>query len=395
MDHAKVSVSAAVLQVVDEELEDVFLTLTSILSPPRAERGVADFILAYLRDLGLDPQEDHTAESIGGDTGNIVCRVQADAGDVPVIMLGAHMDTVPPNGPITPVLSGGVFRNAGGGILGADDKSAIAALLCATKAVVTCGERFPAYELLFTVSEETALTGARHLDQKKLQSSLGVVLDSAGPVGGITVAAPTQNTIRATFRGKAAHAGVEPERGRSAVWAAGKALAHMRLGRLDEETTANVGLIRGGTARNIVPAECFLEAETRSHDDTKLAGATGALVDAIQLGAAETGVDVEVDVITEYRRYRLGAGSSVVRLAKAAMKEIGVEARVQVAGGGADANILNERGLPTVNLTTGMMDMHSAHESQPLLELERLVHLVAALVLLAPAYVSRGAAGKG
>lgn len=388
-------VQAAVLRVAKVELEDVFVALTSIPSPPRSERGVADFILAYLRDLGLDPREDDTADAIEGDAGNIICRVQADAGEVPVIMLGAHMDTVPPNGPITPVLAGGVFRNAGGGILGADDKSAIAALLCATKALVTCGERSPAYELLFTVSEETALTGVRHLDQKELQSRLGVVLDSAGPVGGITVAAPTQNTIRATFRGKAAHAGVEPERGRSAVWAAGKALARMRLGRLDAETTTNVGLIKGGTARNIVPAECFLEAETRSHDDTKLAAATGALVDAIQLGAGEIGVDVEVEVITEYRRYRLNARSPVVRLAKAAMKELGVKAQVQIAGGGADANILNDRGLPTVNLTTGMMDMHSAHESQPLLELERLVHLVAALVRLAPAYISRGAAGKG
>ncbi|NLE74793.1 MAG: M20/M25/M40 family metallo-hydrolase [Actinobacteria bacterium] len=395
MKQEKPSLSAVLEQVVADELVDLFVALTSISSPSGAEREVADFILAYLRALGLEPWEDDTGSVIGGDAGNIMCCVQADAEDVPIIVLGAHMDTVPPDGPIVPVLSGGVFRNDAGGILGADDKTAVAALLCATKAMVTCHERLPAYELLFTVSEETALTGVKHLDQEKIKSRLGVVLDSAGPVGGIVVAAPSQNTIRATFRGEAAHAGVEPERGRNAVWAAGKALAHMTLGRLDEETTTNMGLIRGGTARNIVPAECFLEGEARSHNETKLAAATGALVDAIQLGAAETGVDVDVEVVTEYRGYHLNARSSAVRLAKRAVKEIGVQSRVEVAGGGADANVLNERGLPTVNLTTGMKDMHSAYESQPLRELERLTHLVTALVRLAPDYTSRGAGRKG
>ncbi len=374
-----------------DTLTEIFLELARRPSPPRAERPVADFVHDFLRGLGLRTSEDATGSAIGGNAGNIVCRVPAQGGGAAAVMLGAHMDTVPIAGELRPVLEGGVFRNASGGILGADDKSAIAALLHATTLLVESGLPHPAYELLFTVSEETALTGAKHLDLAALASPMGIVLDSAGPVGGITVAAPSQNTVRATFLGRAAHAGVEPEKGCSAIWAAGKALGHMSLGRLDAETTANVGLIRGGTARNIVPEECFIEAETRSHDDAKLTAATSALVDALHLGAGEVGADLRVEVVTEYRRYRLGPRATVVRLAKAAVEGVGLAPRVEVAGGGADANILNERGLPTVNLTTGMMDMHSAGEYLPLSELVKLTELIIEVIRLAPGFQ----AGRG
>lgn len=372
------------------ELTDLFLELARLPSPPRGERAVGDVVLAYLRDLKLEPHEDATGEAIGGTCGNIICRVPGEGGDRPAVVLGAHLDTVPPTGPLEPRLEDGVFRNAAGGILGADDKAAVAALLYASAELLRSSRPHPPYELLFTVSEETALTGVKHLDVDSLKSPVGIVLDSSGPVGGITVAAPSQNTIRATFVGRAAHAGVEPEKGCNAIWAAGKALARMRLGRLDEETTANVGLVHGGTARNIVPEECFLEAETRSHDENKLAEATSMVVDALNLGAAELGADLRLQVVTEYRRYRLGPRSTVVRLARAAIERAGLEPRIQVAGGGADANVLNERGLPTVNLTTGMMNMHSAGEYLPLAELLKLAEVVAEIVHVAPEFTGRG-----
>lgn len=377
------------MMVSADALTEIFLELTRRPSPSRAERPVADFVHDFLRGLGLETVEDATGEAIGGNAGNIVCRVPGSDGGDPAVVLGAHLDTVPIGGDLRPVLEEGVFRNAAGGILGADDKSAITALMHATALLVESNLPHPSYELLFTVSEETALTGVKHLDLTGLKSPMGMVLDSAGPVGGITVAAPSQNTVRATFRGKAAHAGVEPEKGRSAIWAAGKALGRMSLGRLDHETTANVGLIRGGTARNIVPEECFVEAETRSHDDAKLADATSALVDALHLGAGEVGTDLQLEVVTEYRRYRLGSRTAVVRLAKAAAEEVGITPRLQVAGGGADANILNERGLPTVNLTTGMWGIHSAGESLALKDLVKLTELVMEVVRLAPSFVSR------
>lgn len=372
------------------ELAELFCELVRRPSPSRHERPVADFVLSYLSGLGLEPHEDDAGGVIGGTAGNIVCLVpaQEDASgdqDSPRLFLGAHMDTVPLTGPPEPLLVDGIFQNGTRGVLGADDKAAIAALLYATGQFVGSGAPHPAYELLFTVCEETGLTGVKHLRPDMLRSPAGAVLDASGPVGGIIVGAPGQNTISATFLGKAAHAGVEPERGRSAIQAAAEAISAMKLGRLDGDTSANVGLIRGGTARNIVPAECFLEAETRGHNIERLAEATAAVVDALHIGAAKAACDVRIEVVSEYRSYRLGPRQAVVGLARAAVSACGLAPDVRVAGGGADANILNELGLPTVNLSTGVTGMHSEEEAVALVELERLTEVVAAMVRLAPA----------
>jgi tripeptide aminopeptidase len=282
-----------------------------------------------------------------------------------------------------------VFRNRCRTILGADDKAAVAALVHATELLVTSGAEFPTYELLFTVSEEIGLVGAKHLEERVLASPFAAVFDSSGPVGGITVKAPSHETFKATFRGRAAHAGVEPERGRSAIQAAAKAIAAMQLGRIDAETSANIGMIGGGVGTNIVPDLCEIQGECRSHDDEKLAGVAAAMVDAMQMGAAQVGVDVEIALVHEYRAFELTGRSPVVRLSKAALAELGLEPRLLTGGGGSDANILNARGLPTVNLTAGMTQVHSPEEHVSLDDLERLCALVLRLVSLAPGYVPR------
>jgi tripeptide aminopeptidase len=202
--------------------------------------------------------------------------------------------------------------------------------------------------------------------------------------------APSHQTIRATFRGKAAHAGLDPERGRSAVVAASRAIAAMRLGRLDAETTANVGTIKGGTATNIVPDLCVVEAECRSHEEGALAGITAEMVEAFQHGATETEVDVEITLNRDYSGFSLSPRSRVARLGKAALRAVGVEPRVLSSTGGSDANALNSRGVPTVNLDCGMVAVHSADEHIPLAELVRLTHLVLALIRLAPEYGRAG-----
>lgn len=371
-----------------ERLTDLFLALTRIPSPSRDERAAADLVIASLGSLGLSLHEDDTAAAIGGTAGNLFVTVEG-AGASPHVALGAHLDTVAPTDVIEPVLDEqGVFRNSRRTILGADDKTAIAALLHATELLHASQLSFPTFELFFTVSEETGLVGAKHMGDA-LRSPLAVVFDSCGPVGGITVKAPSQQGLYAAFRGQAAHSGVEPERGRSAIQAAAKAIATMELGRIDEETSANIGVITGGVASNIIPEFCELRGECRSHDDAKLSRVAAAMVDALQEGAAQVGVDVDVSLVHEYRAFALTGRSPVVRLGKAAISALGLEPLLLTAGGGSDANMLNARGLPAVNLTAGMMNVHSADEYVSLDELERLCRLVLQLIMLAPEYGPR------
>jgi len=372
-----------------ERLTELFLMLTRIPSPSRSERGVADVVISCLEEMGAQIHEDDTGQATGGDTGNLRCCVKGD-GTEPHLALGAHLDTVMPTGPIEPVLGDdGVFRNSSGTILGGDDKAAIAALLHATELLKASGRPFPSYELFFTVSEEIGLVGIKHLSENALRSPLAAVLDASGPVGGIVAKAPSMQNLRATFRGQAAHAGVEPERGRSAIQAAGRAVGTMQLGRLDKETSANIGVISGGVATNIVPDQCVIEGECRGHDEEKLAQVAAAMVDAIQEAAAQTGVDVDVSLVHEFRAFSLTGRSPVVRLARAAVSALGLEPRILTAGGGSDANVLNARGLPTINLDAGMMRVHSPDEFIALDELEKLCALVLQLIMLAPEYAPR------
>jgi tripeptide aminopeptidase len=383
-----------------ERLTEIFLGLARLSSPSKRERPVADAVLAMLEVTGVNVHEDDTGAAIGGDTGNLWCLVRPDPGvstgerpQGPHVALGAHLDTVAPTDRIEPYLDEeGVFRNRRHTILGADDKAAVAALVHATELLRARGEPFPAYELFFTVSEETGLVGAKHLGEHVLASPFAAVLDSSGPVGGIIVRAPSQQGLKATFRGRAAHAGVEPERGRSAIQAAARAIAAMTLGRVDDETSANIGVINGGVASNIIPEVCEVVGECRSHDETKLAHTSAAMVDALQEGAARTGVDVDISLIHEYRAFSLSARAAVVRLGRAALADIGLQPRLIAGGGGSDANILNARGLPTINLGAGMMQVHSPDEHIALDDLERLCRLVLRIIALAPDFAPRSAA---
>ncbi len=362
----------------------LFMELAALPSPSRCERGVADFVTNRLLALGLEVIEDEAGAAVGGDTGNLVCLVPG-VGETPRITFAAHLDTVEPTGPLEPVLEDGVIRNAGGTVLGADNKAAVAALLGVTEAFVGSGASFPTYELVFTVAEELGVQGARHLPPDIPSAPFGVVLDSSGPVGGIVLRSPSQQSISAEFRGRAAHSGLEPEKGASAIQAAAHAISLMELGRLDDETTANVGTIEGGVARNIVPASCLVEAECRGHNDVKLAQTTGAMVHALQAGAARLGVDVDVDLVMEYRAYRLRETDPVVRAAADALTALGLEPSYLTSGGGSDANVFNARGTPTVNLDCGMMSVHTPEEYIQVAELERLMYLVKQLIQNPPA----------
>jgi tripeptide aminopeptidase len=367
-------------------LSGTFAELCRIESPSGSERACAQRVIAELRAIGVGAQEDDAGAQLGTDCGNLLARIpaaqaQAPAGEVPCVLLCAHMDTVPPQAPIEPVLLDGHWENANHGILGADNKAAIAVLLALARHISRAAVGVDV-ELLFTVGEETALAGARALDASSLRSDVGYVFDHPSPVGEVIVASPSHFRIDATFRGTAAHAGITPERGRSAILAAARAISSMALGRVDEETTANVGTIAGGSAMNVVAERCELVAEVRSLRDERAEEMVAALVarlhDAANLPECEC--DVDVNVQRTFAGYRLPAGGQAVRAAERALLACGHEPLRVTSGGASDANVFVARGLHTVNLANGTERNHEPGERVSVRALEDMLEVALALL---------------
>jgi len=361
-----------------DELRDLFVRLAGIRSPSLEEREMADAVKDFVRGVGLEAFEDASAALTGGDCGNLIVRLPGRGEGTP-IALCAHLDTVPLDRAPTVIVENGVVRSDGETILGADDKAAVAALLLLLRDLAL---EPPAadVEFVFTAGEEIGLQGAKALDPASVAAAAVFVFDSEGEPGTMIAAAPTLKAIAAEFRGVAAHAGIEPQRGRSAILAAARALAAMDLGRIDDETTANAGLIAGGSAVNVVAERCMVRAEARSRDEQKLAAQVAGMVEAITVAAAETGVDVVIEVEEHYRGYAHAADALPVRIADAALAAAGLEARHVGSGGGSDANVFNARGLPSLTLGVGFERVHSPHECIRLERLEQLYRLGHALV---------------
>ena len=290
---------------------------------------------------------------------------------------------MPPTGPIEPVVDEGIVRNAAGTILGADNKSAVAVMLEATRRVVAENRRHAGIELLFTPKEEVGLLGAAAFDHARLHARVGYVYDQAAPIGDVILGAPYSHSMEVRFHGRASHSGMYPEEGRSAIAAAARAIADLRLGRIDEETTANVGIIHGGTAGNIVPEWCTFLAEARSHDERKLADVVQEMLDAISFAAGLEDCEVETEVHKSYKGYRFKRDDDVVRIAHAALERSGFTPSYGLSGGAADANVFNDRGLQCLNLANGMQDIHTPDERIAVDDLERMVDVTLALVDIA------------
>jgi tripeptide aminopeptidase len=358
-----------------------FLELAALPSPPGEERAVADRVLDYLGALGLEADEDDAGVTVGSSIGNIYARLDASDGPGEPLFFCAHLDTVLPEGPIEPeVGEDEVVRNAAGTILGADDKSAVAAMLEAAARLVEDGRPHAGVELLFTPKEEVGLLGAAAFDQTRFAARVGYVYDHAGPIGEIILGAPFQQKLDVRFHGRAAHAGMYPEEGRSAIAAAARAIADLRLGRLDDVTTASVGRIQGGTARNVIPEWCTFAAEARSHDERKLADLVREMVDAVTFAASLEECEVEAQVSGLSRGYRFRRDDVPVQIAAAALERVGREPSYILSGGGADANVFNERGLQCLNLANGMTDIHTPDERIAVADLHEMVEVTLALV---------------
>ncbi len=364
--------------VLDDELLDLFVRLAGIASPTGAEREVADVVKRSLGDLGLDVHEDASASVTGCGCGNLIARIPG-RGEAAPVGLCAHLDTVPVEHAPRVVVADGYVGTDGSTVLGADDKAAVAVLLVLARKLVAeppAGD----VELVFTPGEEAGLLGAKALDLGALTAGRVFVLDSDGAPGTLVVASPTQKRIEAEFRGAAAHAGIAPELGRNAVVAAARAVAAMRLGRLDDETTANIGVVRGGTASNVVAERCSVSGEARSHDPVKVAAQTEHMLQAIATEAAAAGVDVEIDVYEAFRGYRHEADSPLLAIGTEAAALAGLQAGRVDGGGGSDANVFNAAGVPALTLGVGFEHAHSPRERMSLERLGELAAMAAGLV---------------
>jgi tripeptide aminopeptidase len=343
-------------------LNDTFAELCAIRSPFGHERAVADHVADELRALGLEVEEDTAGQEIGGDAGNLLARLPGRSERS--VLLCAHLDTVPDGGEVEPVLVDGAWESAGDTILGADNKATVSVLLALAHRAAVEGTPV-GVELVFTVGEENGLQGAKAFDVAKLRSEIGFVYDHASPIGEIIVASPTFYRLQATFRGQAAHAGVRPEDGRSAILAAARAVAAMRLGRLDSETTANVGNIHGGAdGTNIVPERCTLLAEARSLNEATADEVISEMVDRCYDAANDPMCECDVDLAVErlFRGYRHKGSAPTVVAAEAALRACGYTPKRIPTGGASDANAFVAAGVLCTNLANGTERNHESTE---------------------------------
>jgi len=351
-----------------ERLAETFSRLVQIDSVSRNEAAICSELQNILEAMGAETFVDDAGKSVGSNTGNLIARFRGSV-DVPALMLNAHMDTVEPGNGVKPVYKDGVFTSDGTTILGADDKSAVAILL--EVLTVLQEERLPhgPLEIVLTICEEIGLQGAKHLDLDRLTAKFGYALD-ATDTAGIVTRAPGANHLNFMVYGKDAHAGAAPEKGINAIAITSKAISRLTLGRIDPETTCNIGVIQGGVATNIIPGLVTVNGEVRSHDPQKLADLTRTIVSAFETAvqeyvpqSAEAGNPrLEVEILPDFTRTHIPEDHPVVTLAMKAARNLGRTLIPKITGGGADANVFFSKGIMTGVLGTGMRDMHTVRE---------------------------------
>jgi tripeptide aminopeptidase len=345
-----------------------FMDLIRIDSPSGGEGKTAEVVAARLRALGLEPRTDALF--------NVTTRVE---GRGEPILLNAHMDSVAPCLGIQPIIEGDLIKSDGNTVLGADDRAGVAAILEALAVIIEQNLDHRSLEVVITAREETGLFGAKGLDLTSFRSKMGVVLDARGPVGTIIFQTPSHDNFEATIYGKAAHAGAEPEKGISAIVVAAEAIAEMRLGRIDSETTANIGIIKGGVAANIVTEKCELIGEARSRRESKLTRQTNAMTRALKRAATKHKARVDVQVARAYSGFRFRKRDPIIQYVSQAIARIGREPQLKASGGGSDANVFNANGIACVPISIGYEMVHTRQEHIAISELHKAAELVVQL----------------
>ncbi len=383
-------------EINQERLRQYLLDLVQIDSHSREEAQVAARLRADLEALGLEPEVDDAGEAVGGDTGNVIVRIKGTVPDAPPIFLAAHMDTVVPGKGVKPVIDGDIIRTDGTTVLGGDDKSGVAIIMECLRALIENGIPHSDIDAVFTICEEVGLLGAKHLDMSKIRSKYGLVLDS-DDVGYLFTKAPSADHMEYVIHGLEAHAGVCPENGISAIKIAAEAIAAMKLGRIDHETTANIGVIEGGAATNIIPNRVLLRGEARSHSEAKLTAQTEHMSQAFRDAAARHSVVVDGAVVTasveehvtrEYSAMNVPDDSTIVKLVMQAATNLNHQVKTLATGGGCDANVFNTRGLEVANLGTGMQGIHTVKEWLDVKDMYRSADVVLEILKLNAAQTS-------
>jgi len=353
-----------------ERVKNLLLELVQIDSVSREERGVAERIKRLCEEMGAEVFIDDAGEAVGGNTGNVIARFPGTIADAEPIMMSAHMDTVVPGRGVKPVVEGDIIRTDGTTVLGGDDKSGCAVILETIRSLQEQSIPHAPIDAVFSICEEVGLLGAKHLDMSKVRARYGLVFDSDDP-GFLFTKGPSSNHFEFKIYGLESHAGVAPEEGISAIKIAAEGIAAMKLGRVDEETTANIGVIQGGEATNIITNFVLLKGEARSLDDAKLEAQTEHMVKCLEDAAAKYEVTVagvttrgrvESEVTREYSAMDVSDDSRVVKLVKEAASRMGLDVKTLASGGGCDANIFNKRGIECANLGTGMRAIHTVKE---------------------------------
>lgn len=364
----------------EERLLQEFLELVQIDSETKYEAEIAQALKKKFTELGVDVFDDDTSSKTGHGAGNLICTLPGTKDDVDTIYFTSHMDTVVPGKGVKPSIKDGYVVTDGRTILGADDKAGIAVMLEVVRIIKEENIPHGTIQFIITVGEESGLHGAKALNPSLIKAKYGYALDSDGKVGNIVVAAPTQAKVKAIVYGKTAHAGVAPEKGVSAITIAAKAIAKMPLGRIDEETTANIGRFEGGGPTNIVCDRVDILAEARSLLPEKMEAQVNKMREAFETTASSMGGRAEMDVEVMYPGFKYGEGDYVVEIARKAAAKIGRSAELLKSGGGSDANVIAGFNIPTVNLAVGYEEIHTTSERMPISELNKLAEMVIAII---------------
>ena len=362
-----------------QRLVDQFMAMAKIASPSRQEGRLAAYLKPELEALGFVVEFDSAGELAGGDTGNLIATLPGDP-DIEPLVLSCHMDTVTPCIGVTPIVEDGVIRSDGTTVLGGDDKAGIAAILEGVRRIRERGVRHGLIQAVFTICEEVGMHGAMGLDYSKIRAKRAFILDADGPIGQILVRGPAKDAIHAVIHGRSAHAGLKPEAGSSAIQVAARAIERMKLLRIDDETTANLGQISGGGATNIVTDRVEITAEARSLTNEKLDAQGAHMKACLEDAAHEFGATAEVTIERSYHAFSLDADEPVVRHCAAAMRHLGLTPTLTSTGGGSDCNVFNRHGMKAVDLSIGMTDVHTCMESLRIEDLEMTARLVEALI---------------
>jgi len=363
----------------EKRIAEEFLQLLKIDSLSFREREICDRLKMILGNMGLNAYEDDAGAKIGGNCGNLAAVLRGDSSRIPLLLM-AHMDTVAPGRGKKPVFQDGIFRSDGTTVLGGDNIAGIEIILETLRILKEDGIEHGDIWVVFTVAEEEGLLGSRHFDYDGINAQYGIVLDCGGRPGVVALKSAARYDMEINVYGKSAHAGIEPEKGVSAIQIAGKAISLMKLGRIDEETTANIGVITGGTAVNIVCDHVVLKAEVRSISEEKAMIQIKHMKECLNNAACLYGGSVTVDEKLKYHAFNIDENDSIVSLLKTAAAGIGLELQFVATGGGSDANIVNLKHIPTVNLAIGMQNMHRKDESISISDMKRSIEFLVSII---------------